>query len=191
MAPGCDAWLCSKHCKYNGSPNRFHLRGSGGFDREPLAILPHRLGGYRINFVARRGTWWHRPSKTPREMVPFFIFCILAERYWPFCSQDLLEAPGCPGSPWVPPGCLLGASWVPPGCLLGVSWVPPETHSRLQTPDSQQRKWSPKTVWVLALGSHYYIIILSYYYIIILLYHYIIIRLYYNIILLFCYINNN
>ncbi len=43
----------------------------------------------------------------------------------PFCSQDLLEPPGCPGSPWVPPGCLLGASWVPPGCLLGVSWVLP------------------------------------------------------------------
>ena len=36
-----------------------------------------------------------------------------------------MEPPGCPGSPWVPPGCLLGASWVPPGCLLGVSWVLP------------------------------------------------------------------
>ena len=35
----------------------FICRGSGGFDREPLVVLPHRLGGYRIDFVARRGTW--------------------------------------------------------------------------------------------------------------------------------------
>ena len=35
----------------------FICRGSGGFDREPLAVVPHRLGGYRIDFVARRGTW--------------------------------------------------------------------------------------------------------------------------------------
>ena len=38
------------------SPNRFHLRGSGGFVREPLVILPFRRGGCRIDFVARRGT---------------------------------------------------------------------------------------------------------------------------------------
>ena len=84
----------------------------------------------------------------------FFIFCILAETYLRFCSQDLLETPGCPGSPWVPPGCLLGASWVPPGCLLGASWEPllipdprlqipgsrsqpPGSDSRLQDPDSR------------------------------------------------------
>ena len=42
---------------YGYSPNRFHLRGSGGFGREPLVILPFRLGGSRIDFVARRGTW--------------------------------------------------------------------------------------------------------------------------------------
>ena len=113
----------------------FICRGSGGFDREPLAMCPHRLGGYRIDFVARRGTWWHLPSKTPREIVVFFIFfCILVERCWPFCSQDLLETPGCPGCPWVPPGCLLGASLVAPGCLLGVSWVVPWSPDVSQMP---------------------------------------------------------
>ena len=35
----------------------FICKGSGGFDREPLAVVPHGLGGYRIDFVARRGTW--------------------------------------------------------------------------------------------------------------------------------------
>ena len=55
----------------------------------------------------------------------FNFFCILAKTYRLFCSQDLLETPGCPGCPWVPPGCLLGASLVPPWCLLGASWVSP------------------------------------------------------------------
>ena len=55
-------------------------------------------------------------------MVVFSSFCILVERY---CSQDLLETPGCPWCPWVPPGCLLAASRVPPWCLLGASWVSP------------------------------------------------------------------
>ena len=32
----------------------FICRGSGGFDREPLSMFPHCLGGCRIDFVARR-----------------------------------------------------------------------------------------------------------------------------------------
>ena len=92
------------------SPNRFHLRGSGGFGREPLVICPHRLGGSRIDFVARRGTWWHLPSKTPREIVIFFIFLHLS---WEVLTFLLPRPPGDSWVPWVP----LGASWVPPGCL--------------------------------------------------------------------------
>ena len=104
---------------YNIIPQTdFICKGSGGFDREPLVMLPFRRGGCRIDFVARRGTWWHLPSKTPREMVIFFIFLHLS---WEVLTFLLPRPPGDSRVPWVP----LGASWVPPGCLLGASWVPP------------------------------------------------------------------
>ena len=100
----------------------FICKGSGGFGREPLVVLPFGLGGYRIDFVARRGTWWPLPSKTPREMVKFLIFLHLSLEVLTFL---LPRPPGDSRVPWVPSGCLLGAFWVPPGCLLGASWVPP------------------------------------------------------------------
>ncbi len=90
----------------------FICKGSGGFGREPLVVPCFPRGGCRIDFVARRGTWWHLPSKTPREMVIFFIFLHLS---WEVLTFLLPRPPGDSRVPWVP----LGASWVPPGCLLG------------------------------------------------------------------------
>ena len=93
-------------------------------------MCPFGLGGYRIDFVARCGTWWHTPTfKNTSWNGHFFHFLHLS---WEVLTFLLPRPPGDSrvpwvplGASWVPPGCLLGASLVSPGCLLGVSWVLP------------------------------------------------------------------
>jgi len=81
-----------------------HCRGSHGVAKGPLdpnSVRPCCRGAFCIVIYS---TWWHLPSKTPREIYISGNFLHFSWEVYHF---------SCPGR-FRSPGCLLAASWVRP-----------------------------------------------------------------------------